>query len=55
MLVVAGVEVVDVGEDTTLVGVMDDVIGAGAVVPVVAVCVGRSLVGVRVMFPVVVA
>ena len=53
MLVVTGVEVVDVGEDMTFVGVIDDVTGGGAVLPVVGACVGTSLVGVRVVFPVV--
>ena len=55
MLVVTGVEVVDAGEETTFVGVMDDVIGGGAVVPLVGACVGRSLVGIRVVFSVAVA
>ena len=55
MLMIMGVEVVDVGEETTFVGVTDDVNGGRAVVPVLGACVRRSLVGIRVIFLVVVA
>lgn len=45
----------NVGDEMTFVGVMDDVIGEGTVVPVVGACVGKSLIGVMVVFQVVVA
>ena len=55
ILVITGVKVVDFGVEVTFMGVMDDVIGGGAVVPVVGAFVGRSLVDIRVIFLVVVA
>lgn len=55
VLVITGVEVVDVGESTVFVGVAEDIIGGAEVTSVVTNSVDMSLAGVSVVFQVDVA